>query len=119
MLCGHTERSPTVNNLIRHSVALVFFVLLLSLSSLSTAPSARPASEEGSLIEVAPNLFALTEAGENGNVAFLITDGGAILTATTPGEWNGLRGNGELGAGGDEQAPGSFYLAVKLMKHWI
>ena len=68
-----------MNNLIRHSVALIFFVLLLSLSSLSTAPSARPASEEGSLVEVAPGLFAITEAGDNGNVAFLVTDEGVIV----------------------------------------
>jgi len=46
-----------------------------------TAPTPAPstAPEEGTLTEVAPALFAITEAGGNGNVAFLVTDEGVIV----------------------------------------
>jgi len=55
------------------------FSLWLALAVAPSASAEGQPAEEGSLVEVAPHLFAIVEAGGNGNVAFLVTDEGVLL----------------------------------------
>ncbi len=90
-------------NLERLKTISVFFLLFLALifgpqpfgaaaakqAQSATQPVPQPAApavqtapkpaEQGTLTEVAPGLFAITEAGGNGNIAFLITNEGVIV----------------------------------------
>ena len=55
------------------------FTLGLGLCAVPCASAEEQPAEEGRLVEVAPGLFAIVEAGGNGNVAFLITDEGVLV----------------------------------------